>query len=88
MIAVPIWLGWTRWPAILNGHPVMLIAGIACGLLGFIAAAWSIGSLTVGSRQDRESDFDHLGYRQRTEALRRAAGASFSPSPYSSCHFC
>jgi pimeloyl-ACP methyl ester carboxylesterase len=72
MIAVPVWLGWTRWPAILNGHPVTLVAGIACGLFGFIAAAWSIGSLTVGSRQDRENDFDHLGYRERTEVLRRA----------------
>jgi dienelactone hydrolase/uncharacterized membrane protein (DUF485 family) len=72
MVAVPVWLGWTRWPAILNGNPVMLIAGIACGLFGFIAAAWSIGSLTVARRQDQESDFDHLGYRERTEVLRRA----------------
>ena len=26
MVAVPIWLGWTRWPAILSGHPAMLVA--------------------------------------------------------------
>ena len=53
MFAVPVWLGWTRWPAILNGHPAMLAAGIACGLLGLIAVAWAIGSLTVGGKQDR-----------------------------------
>src|SRR5512132_1300841 len=28
MIAVSVWLGWTRWLAILNGHLAMLIAGI------------------------------------------------------------
>ena len=56
MIAVPIWLGWTRWPAILNGHPAMLACGIVCGLLGFVAVAWSIATLVLGDRQDREGD--------------------------------
>jgi hypothetical protein len=72
MIAVPIWLGWTRWPAILNGHPAMLIAGMACGLLGFIAVAWSIGSLTIGGQQDREGDPDHPAHRNSAQVLRRA----------------
>jgi predicted alpha/beta-hydrolase family hydrolase len=72
MIAVPVWLGWTRWPAILNGHPAMIIAGTACGLLGFLAVAWSIGSLTVLGRQDQERDSDHPGHRTATEVLRRA----------------
>ena len=72
MIAVPVWLGWTRWPAILNGHPAMLIAGIACGLLGFIAVAWSLGSLTVGGRQDQEGDSDHPRHRTSAEVSRRA----------------
>ena len=45
MIAVPVWLGWTRWPAILSGHPAMLVAGIVCGLLGFVAVAWSVATL-------------------------------------------
>jgi pimeloyl-ACP methyl ester carboxylesterase len=58
MIAVPVWLGWTRWSAILNGHPAMLIAAMACGLFGFIAAAWSVASLAVGGVQDREGDLD------------------------------
>jgi Alpha/beta hydrolase family len=72
MVAVPIWLGWTRWPAILNGHPAMLIAAIACGLLGFVAVAWSIGSLTVGARLDREGDPDHPAHRTSAQVLRRA----------------
>jgi hypothetical protein len=72
MVAVSIWLGWTRWPAILNGHPAMLIAGIACGLLGFIAVAWAIGSLTVGGRQDREGDPEHPAQRTSEQVLRRA----------------
>jgi hypothetical protein len=72
MIAVPVWLGWTRWSAILNGHPAMLIAGIACGLLGFIAVAWSIASLTIAARQDREGGFDHSAHRTATHFSRRA----------------
>jgi Alpha/beta hydrolase family len=72
MFAVPVWLGWTRWPAILNGHPAMLIAGIACGLIGLIAVAWSIGSLTIGGRQDREGDAEHPAHRTSTQVRRRA----------------
>jgi predicted alpha/beta-hydrolase family hydrolase len=72
MVAVAVWLGWTRWPAILNGHPAMLIAGIGCGLFGFIAIAWSIGSLTIGDRQDREGDPEHPRHRTSREVLQRA----------------
>jgi hypothetical protein len=72
MIAVPVWLGWTRWPAILNGHPAMLIAAMACGLLGFIAVAWSIGSLAVGARQAHEGDLDDPAHRTSTPIMRRA----------------
>jgi hypothetical protein len=72
MVAVPAWLGWTRWPAILNGHPAMLIAGIVCGLLGCIAIAWSVGSLTMGGRQDREGDSEHPAHRTSTQVRRRA----------------
>ena len=72
MVAVPVWLGWARWPAILNGHPAMLIAGLACGLLGLIAVAWSIGSLTIGGRQDREGDAEHPAHRTPTQVQRRA----------------
>jgi Alpha/beta hydrolase family len=72
MAAVAVWLGWTRWPAILNGHPAMLISGIACGLLGFIAVAWSIGTLTIGARQDREGDSGHPAHRTAAQLTRRA----------------
>ena len=71
MVAVSVWLGWTRW-LVLNGHLAMLIAGIACGLLGFIAVAWAIGSLAVGGRQDREGDPKHPAHRTSKEVLRRA----------------
>jgi Alpha/beta hydrolase family len=72
MVAVPVWLGWTRWPAVLNGHPVMLIAAIACGLLGCIAVAWSIGTLTVGWRQDRDGDPYQPAHRTSAQVMRRA----------------
>jgi pimeloyl-ACP methyl ester carboxylesterase len=72
MVALAVWLGWTRWPAILNGHPAMLIAGIGCGLFGFIAIAWSIGSLTIGDKQDREGDPEHPRHRTSKQVLRRA----------------
>ena len=72
MIGVPLWLGWTRWQAILNGHPAMLVAGIVCGLLGFVAVAWSIASLTRGDRQDREGDPDHPARRTDEQIRRRA----------------
>jgi Alpha/beta hydrolase family len=72
MAAVAVWLGWTRWPAILNGHPAMLIAGIGCGLFGLIAIAWSIGSLTIGDRQDREGDPEHPRHRTPKQVVRRA----------------
>jgi predicted alpha/beta-hydrolase family hydrolase len=72
MVAVSVWLGWSRWPAILNGHPAMLIAGIGCGLFGFIALAWSIGSLAIGVMQDREGDLEHPAHRTSKQVLQRA----------------
>jgi pimeloyl-ACP methyl ester carboxylesterase len=72
MVAIPVWLGWTRWPAILNGHPAMLIAGLASGLLGLIAVAWSIGSLTIGGRLDLEGDAEHPAHRTSSQVRRRS----------------
>jgi hypothetical protein len=72
MVGVSVWLGWTRWPAILSGHPAMLIAGMACGLLGFIAVAWAIGSLAIGGREDREGHLEHPAHRTSEQVLRRA----------------
>ncbi len=72
MIAVPVWLGWTRWQAILNGHPAMMAAAIICGLLGFVAVAWSIASLTLGGREDREGDPAHPRRRSESQIRHRA----------------
>ncbi len=60
MVAVPVWLGVTRWSSILFGHPLMLVLGIASGLLGFVALAWALATLILGDRSDDEE-------RPRTE---------------------
>lgn len=60
MVAVPVWLGVTRWSSVLTGHPLMLVLGIASGLLGFVALAWALASLILGDRSDDEE-------RPRTE---------------------
>lgn len=72
MAATAVWVGWTRWPAILNGHPALLIVEIACGLIGVVAVAWSVATLAIGDRQDREGDPEHPARRTRGELLRRA----------------
>jgi pimeloyl-ACP methyl ester carboxylesterase len=72
MIAVPVWLGWTRWPAVLSGHPAMLVAGIACGMAGFVAVAWSIATLAIGGRLDQEGDSDRPTRRTPEQVERRA----------------
>lgn len=41
-------------------------------MLGFIAVAWSIGSLTIGDRQDREGDPEHPAHRTSTQVQQRA----------------
>ena len=38
MVAVTVWLGWTRGRVILNGHPATVVLGLVTGLLGFVAA--------------------------------------------------
>jgi hypothetical protein len=72
MVAVPVWLGWTRWQPVLTGHPLMLGLGIGCGLVGFVALAWAFASLVLG---DRAEDEDRpLTERQRVRrADRRVA---------------
>jgi hypothetical protein len=72
MVLITVWLGWTRWASVLSGHPVTLVAAIACGLIGFIATAWSIATLILGGRQDREGDPQHPA-RRTPEQLRRRA---------------
>ncbi len=72
MVAVPVWLGWTRGTVLLDGHPAALALGLATGLLGFVAVTWAIASLVVGDRQDREGDPDHPAHRTPAELERRA----------------
>ena len=72
MVAVPIWLGWTRWPAILSGHPAMLVATIVCALAGLVAVAWSVATLILGDRLDREGDPERPARRTPAQLLRRA----------------
>ena len=71
MLGVAIWLIWTRWASLLNGHPAMLATTIALGFLGVIAVFWAIGSLTVGARYDIYVDDDTDGPRRRTLAQQR-----------------
>lgn len=72
MVGVPSWLGWTRWPALLSSHPAMLVVGIACGVLGFVALAWSVAMLAVGGRVDR-TDASGRPTRRTPEQLARAS---------------
>lgn len=69
MVAVPVWLGWTRWQPILTGHPAMLVLSIACGLLGFVALAWAVATLIVGDRIEQSESAHTRTERQR---IRRA----------------
>ena len=72
MVAVPIWLGWTRWTAILSGHPAMLVATMVCALGGLVAVAWSVATLILGDRLDGEGDSDNPARRTPEQLLRRA----------------
>jgi hypothetical protein len=56
MVAVSVWVGWTRGRVVLNGHPAAVVLVLATGLLGFVAVAWAIASLAIGDRLDRELD--------------------------------
>ena len=75
MLGVAIWLLWTRWETLLNGHPAMLAAAVVVGFVGIVAVFWAIGSLAVGDRYDAYADDDNDEPRRRTAAqLRRRAG--------------
>lgn len=63
MVAVPVWLGWTRWQAVLTGHPVSLAVTIVTGLLGFVAVAWAVATLLLRDRWETAA-------RPRTERQR------------------
>ncbi|MFL6026560.1 MAG: alpha/beta hydrolase [Friedmanniella sp.] len=66
MVLVPVWLGWTRWQAVLTGHPLTLAVSIGSLLVGFVALAWAVATLILGDRSEGED-----GPRRRTERQRR-----------------
>lgn len=72
MIAVPGWVGWTRWPSLLTGHPLVLGLGIGCALLGFVAVAWAVASLVLGDRSENE-DQPRTERQRARRASRRIA---------------
>jgi uncharacterized membrane protein len=72
MIAVPVWLGWTRWSVLLSGHPALLLLTIACAVVGLVAVLWAGGSLILGGRLDREADAA-VPRRRTPEQMRRRA---------------
>src|SRR3712207_6094588 len=72
MVAVSTWLGWTRWQAILSGHPALLALVIAGALIGIVAILWAVGSLVLGGRQDREGDEWHPARRTPGQLRRQA----------------
>ena len=72
MVAGPAWLGMTRWPAILSGHPLLLVLVIICAFAGLVAVIWSVASMIIGGRQDREGDSWHPARRTRAQLVRRA----------------
>ena len=73
MVAVPVWLGWTRWEPILNAHPLMLALGLLLLLLGLVAVACSIAALVLGDRAHGEDRPRLTPGQQRRRAGRRLA---------------
>jgi hypothetical protein len=72
MVGVPLWLGWTRWSALLNGHPAMLFAGILCAFAGVVALAWSVATLLLGARFDEGAGPGEPGHRTPRQVRRRS----------------
>lgn len=73
MVAVTVWLGWTRGRVILNGHPATVVLGLATGLLGFVALAWAVATFAIGDRLDREVDDPERPARRTRAQLERRA---------------
>jgi hypothetical protein len=72
MIAVPVWLGWTRGSVLVSGHPALLLAVIVCAAAGIVAVLWAAGSLIMGGRLDREVDAGMPRRRTPAQMRRRA----------------
>jgi len=72
MVAVPVWLGLTRWSVILTGHPLSLAVTILCALGGVVALAWAVATLLLGARYDRQVSPGRPGSRSREQLRSRA----------------
>lgn len=72
MVAVTVWVGWTRGTVVLDGHPAGVVLGLVAGLLGFVAVAWAIATLAIGDRLDREGDEERPARRTPAQLERRA----------------
>lgn len=72
MLAVPGWLGWTRWAVILNGHPASLAATILCALAGVVAVSWAVATLLLAERWDAQLAAHAATARTNAQLRRRA----------------
>lgn len=74
MLAVPVWLAWTRGPVLLHGHPASLVVTSACAFAGVVGLAWAVATLVLGPRYDRDGDGagGRRGRPTRQELERRA----------------
>lgn len=73
MLGVAGWVGWTRWEPLLNDHPALLVATVACGVVGAIALVWAIASLAAGDKNDlRDENPAHERTRSPKQLRRRA----------------
>lgn len=79
MTVVPLWLGWTRWQAILTGHPLTLALTILCLLLGLVAVAWAIATLVLRDRADDPERGRQLTPQQRTRRADRRVALGVPP---------
>lgn len=73
LLAVPIWLGWTRWSVLLHGHPASLVVASACALAGVVALVWAVATLLLSARFEHESAASGHQGRPTQRQLRRAA---------------
>jgi hypothetical protein len=73
MIAVPAWLGWTRWSVLLSGHPALLLLAIICAAVGVVAVLWAAGSLILGGLLDREAAEAPIPRRRTPAQMKRRA---------------
>lgn len=72
LVGVAVWLAWSRGTALLSGHPALLLVIIASAIIGLLALAWSLATLAVGDRLDREGDRLHPVRRTKAQLARLA----------------